>query len=234
MKHILLLLTCSIHLTTCVAQTGKYGSVTNQHLFDTVPFLRQHHDERVARFKNEPVTTGAIVFLGNSITEGGAWQELTGKPTVLNRGIGGDITFGVLQRLDEVVRHKPSKLFILIGINDIAKDLPEAVIAYNCRRIIERIKQESPETTIYLQSILPLNPQYPGFPQHYDKQDRVVKTNRLLHEAANATGANFIDLFPVFSNDNDQLDISLTTDGLHLNKEGYERWAAYLRSLNAF
>jgi len=59
--------------------------------------------------------------------------------TVINRGIGGDITFDVLQRLDDVIKRKPSKLFILIGINDIGKDIPDAVIADNYRKIITRV-----------------------------------------------------------------------------------------------
>ena len=154
---------------TCML-TALYANaqVTNQHLFDTIPFIPDHYARKAAAFREEPVVTGKIIFLGNSITEGGRWRDLTGDQTVINRGIGGDITFGVLKRLDDIIIRKPTKLFILIGINDIGKDIPDAVIADNCRKIIERVKTESPETVIYLQSLLPLNPDYPGFPQHYD------------------------------------------------------------------
>ena len=86
------------------------------------------------KFKSEPMVTGKIVFLGNSITEMGDWKKLTGDSTVINRGIGGDITFGILQRLDEVLNRKPSKIFLLIGINDIGKDIPPAVIADNIKK----------------------------------------------------------------------------------------------------
>jgi hypothetical protein len=146
---------------------------TNQTLFDTVSFLPDHYSTKVGQFGREPASNGAVIWLGDSITEGGSWGQLIGDGTTLNRGIGGDITFGVLHRLDEVLRHRPSKLFILIGINDIAKDIPELVIADNCREMIRRVQQASPATRIYLQSVLPLDPSYPGFPQHYDKLERV-------------------------------------------------------------
>ncbi|MEP7347737.1 MAG: GDSL-type esterase/lipase family protein, partial [Gemmatimonadaceae bacterium] len=121
--------------TTARAQS----SLTNQTLFDTVSFLPEHYDAKVAQFREEPASNGVVIWLGDSITEGGSWGSLIGDSTTLNRGIGGDITYGVLHRLDEVIRHRPSKLFILIGINDIAKDIPEAVIADNCRKIVRRV-----------------------------------------------------------------------------------------------
>src|SRR5688572_4929081 len=105
-KTLLLLLVAFTQL--CNAQ------VTNQRLFDTIPFLPEHYARRVAQFEKEPVVTGKIIFLGNSITEGGPWAELTGDRSVINRGIGGDITFSVLARLADIIRRKPSKIFILI------------------------------------------------------------------------------------------------------------------------
>lgn len=219
---------------TCML-TALYGNaqVTNQHLFDTIPFIPDHYARKTAAFRQEHVVTGKIIFLGNSITEGGRWRDLTGDQTVINRGIGGDITFGVLKRLDDITTRKPSKLFILIGINDIGKDIPDAVIADNCRKIIERVKTESPETVIYLQSILPLNPDYPKFPQHYDKVERVTATNILLRNVAERTGVHFVNLYPLFLDDHQQLDRNFTNDGLHLNQRAYERWVDFLKKIKA-
>lgn len=233
MKRILLPIAGLLLSIASLAQVETYSDLTNQHLFDTVPYLRQHHEERLTKFRNTPTTAGTIIFLGNSITEGGAWHKLTGDTNILNRGIGGDITYGLLQRLDEVMRHAPSKLFILIGINDIAKDIPEAVIAHNCERIIRTILREHPGTKIYLQSILPVNPAYPGFPQHYNKAHEVVRTNTLLREVARTTGVRFIDLYPFFCDDQQHLDRTLTSDGLHLNEKGYQRWIEVLKSFKA-
>jgi lysophospholipase L1-like esterase len=205
------------------------AQVTNQNLFDTIPFLPEHYRERVALFNREPVETGPIVFLGNSITEGGDWKKLTGEAKVINRGIGGDITFGVLQRLDDITRREPFKLFILIGINDIGKDIPDEVIADNCRKIIEKVKAESPSTRLYLQSILPVNPGIKRFPQHYDKENHIVRVNELLKKVALAARVNFVNLYPLFLDDQQRLDKRFTGDGLHINEEGYKIWIKFLK-----
>jgi lysophospholipase L1-like esterase len=205
------------------------GQVTNQNLFDTIPFLPDHYRERVALFNKQPVETGKIIFLGNSIIEGGNWPKLTGISSIVNRGIGGDITYGVLQRLDDVIRRQPSKLFILIGINDIGKDIPDEVIAENCRRIIERIKAESPSTTVYLQSILPVNPQVNRFPQHYNKEYQIIHTNGLLREVAMSAEVTFVNIYPIFLDNQQRLEQRYTSDGLHLNEAGYKIWVQFLR-----
>ncbi len=209
---------------------AQRNPVTNQNLFDTIPFIPEHTIERLKIFEKEPVVTGKIIFLGNSITEGGNWKELTEDQTVINRGIGGDITYGLLRRLDDVIKRQPSKLFILIGINDIGKDLPDAVIADNYRKIIHRVQQESAVTQIFVQSILPLNSTVPGFPQHYDKQEHVVSTNRLLKMMANDIKCTFIDLYPLFLDKDKRMDAKYTADGLHLKPEGYRIWVDYLKA----
>src|SRR5688572_12322326 len=94
-------------LTTTVIAQQPF--TTNQRIFDTIPFIPDHTRERVALFEKEPVVTGKIIFLGNSITEMGKWAALTGDNSVINRGIGGDITYGILRRLDDVIKRKPSK-----------------------------------------------------------------------------------------------------------------------------
>src|SRR5690606_12338396 len=76
---------------------------------------------RVEMFKSFPTTDKDIVFIGNSITFWADWQELLKTSHVKNRGIPGDISFGVLERLDEVIEGKPRKIFIMIGINDLAR-----------------------------------------------------------------------------------------------------------------
>jgi lysophospholipase L1-like esterase len=202
---------------------------TNQRLYDTVTTMPELHASRVAKFEAEPVAMGRVIFFGNSITQGGDWARLTGDSTVINRGIGADLTFGLRQRLADVTRRKPSKLFILIGINDISKDIPDAVIAAEYRALVDSVRAQSPDTRIFVQSILPLNPTVKNFPQHYDKQSHAVSVNRLLRQMARDTRATYVDLWPIVVNEKGQLDASLTGDGLHLNQQGYERWVAFLK-----
>jgi lysophospholipase L1-like esterase len=216
-----------LHLIISSAQ----NPVTNQRLFDTIPFLPEYWPQRVSQFEKEPMATGQIIFLGNSITQIGDWKKLLGDSNVVNRGIAGDITFGILKRLDEVIKRKPSKLFLLIGINDIGKDIPDAVIADNIKKIISRLKLESPLTNIYLQSILPINSEVNGFPQHYDKQSHIISTNKLLKALADSMKIDFVDLFPLFIDSLGRLDRKHTNDGLHLNPngDGYKIWIGHLR-----
>ncbi|MDB5012324.1 MAG: hypothetical protein JWQ25_526 [Daejeonella sp.] len=205
--------------------------VTNQNLFDTVGFIPDHYPRRVAIFEKQQIVTERIIFLGNSITEMGNWQKLTGDTTVLNRGISGDITYGLLKRLDDIIIRKPSKIFILIGINDIGKDIPPAVIADNYRKIITRINNESPSTKVFVQSILPINSQVKNFPQHYDKPEKIVQANALIKKVALALNCTYINLTPLFSDKNGRLKSNLTKDGLHLTAEGggYDVWISYLK-----
>ncbi len=230
-------MTMSVVLAACfflVAQPSAVyaqSEVTNQRLFDIEPFLPELYARRVAQFEKEPVVTDIIIFLGNSITQAGNWPQLLGDSTVVNRGIGGDITFGVLDRLEDVTRRQPSKLFIMIGINDIGKDIPDEVIADNVRKIIEDVRAKSPETTIYVQSLLPVNPAYPGFPQHYDKEDHVLRVNKMLRDVAGSTQSRFVNLFPLFIDAQERLDEQYTGDGLHLNAKGYQVWVNHLKHM---
>lgn len=204
--------------------------VTNQKLSDTIGFMPEYYPQRVAIFEKEPIITGRIIFLGNSITQLGDWKKLLHDSTVINRGIAGDITFGVLKRLDDVIRRQPSKLFLLIGINDIGKDIPDEVIANNIRKIIERVQAESPSTKIYVQSILPVNPDVPNFPQHYNKQEHVLNTNKLIKKVAADTHCTYVNIHDLFTDKEGKLDAKYTPDGLHLapGGAGYEKWVAYL------
>ena len=209
----------------------SYSQVTNERLFDTIGFIPEHYPQRIAIFEQEPLETGHIVFLGNSITEMGNWKQLLNDTTVLNRGISGDITFGVLKRLDDVIKRQPSKVFLLIGINDIGKDIPDAVIADNIRKIVMRVQAESPATKIYIESIMPVNPDVPNFPQHYDKQEHVIGTNKLIKKVAVELHIPYINIHDLFTDSKGRLDAKYTADGLHLTATGggYQKWIAYLK-----
>lgn len=223
MKYILLVL-----LLPFAVQAQK---VTNQHLFDTIPFIPEHTPQRLAQFSKEPIVTGRIIFLGNSITEMGDWKKATGDSTVINRGIGGDITFGVLKRLKDITDRKPSKVFILLGINDIGKDIPDAVIADNYLKIVRDIHAKCPETKIYVESVLPVNPTVQNFPQHYDKEEHVLALDKLLKADASAGDYTYVDIFHLFVDGAGRLKKEYTYEGLHLKPPAYIIWVNYLRKM---
>jgi lysophospholipase L1-like esterase len=199
--------------------------------WDTIPVLPEHYQARVALFKAEPVVKGKILFLGNSLTEGGNWKKLLKDSAVLNRGIGGDITFGVLLRLDDVIKRQPSKVFILIGINDLAKNIPDEVIQENIFSIVKKIKRGSPQTQIFLQSILPTNSSFKTFPVNYrNKDEHVITINEQLMKYGDRLGYTYVDLYSGFVNSHGVLEPTLSSDGLHLNPAGYLTWIKILQA----
>jgi len=213
-------------LLLCISASAQ---LTNERIFDTIGFIPEHYPQRIAKFQSEPVVTARIIFLGNSITEIGPWAKLTGDTTVVNRGIGGDITYGVLKRLDDVIARQPSKVFLLIGINDIGKDIPDTVIADNIRKIVAAILQGSPSTKIYVESLLPLNPDVKNFPQHYNKEEHVLSVNGMLPGMLAGLKCTYVNIFPLLLDDKQRLDAQYTLDGLHVNQKGYVIWVDYLK-----
>jgi len=200
-----------------------------QQSWDTIPVLPDHYREKLEVFKKEKETTGKVLFLGNSITEGGDFKKLVGDTTIINRGIGGDITFGILNRLDEVTRFKPSKIFVLIGINDLSKHIPENIILQNMFAIVNLIHAQSPKTVVFVQSILPVNPTVKDFPKGYDVNESVTLINAQLSNMQKRVKYTFIDLHRSFTDVEGLMDIKYTSDGLHLNPAGYQRWIKILK-----
>jgi lysophospholipase L1-like esterase len=184
---------------------------------------------KVDLFESFPNNVDDIIFLGNSITAGVDWMELLQNTHVRNRGISGDISFGILQRLHEITEGKPSKVFVLIGINDISRNIPDSFIIRNYREIIHRIKAESPATKIYFQTLLPVNNTFTQFKNHYNKDEHILFINQTLKQVAIEEKIGLIDLYPHFLDSNNKLDAKYTQDGLHLNAAGYLVWANLLK-----
>lgn len=184
---------------------------------------------KVEQFRSYPNSGKDIIFLGNSITAGVDWVELVGNRHAKNRGISGDITFGVLERLDEVIEGKPAKVFLLIGINDIARQVPDEVILQNYQRMVSRIKQGSPKTRIYLQTLMPVNSSFGKFPNHYNKDQHLLAVNQGLRELAVREKVTLVDLYPAFLDNQNRMVAEYTHDGLHLTALGYQKWAEVLK-----
>lgn len=184
---------------------------------------------RLGFFKSYPNSKKDIIFVGNSITQGIDWAELLQNKHARNRGISGDITYGVLERLREITEGQPAKVFVLIGINDIEHNIPDSLIVNNYRRIIRQIKAESPRTKIYFHTLLPVNNEFTQFKKHYNKDEHIAFVNTELKKIAAEENITLIDLHPHFLDASNKLDKRYTVDGLHLNAEGYKVWAGILK-----
>ena len=178
-------------------------------------FLGPGYDRWVSQFKLLPVQPGDIVFLGDSITEGGSWHELFPGLPVRNRGIGGDTTTGVLARLHQVTDGKPSKIFLLIGTNDLAMGADVADIVSNVESIVETIQASSPETQVFVQSVLPRDADY--------RKD-IEAINAGIQRAIGGK-AVWVDLYALLLDARDgSIRDDLSNDELHLMGEGYRIW----------
>lgn len=192
-------------------------------------YANTYYQGRMELFNTLPAPKNAIVFLGNSITERGAWSELLPGHHIMNRGIGGDNTFGVLARLQGVVKAKPKKLFLLIGINDLSRSLPREVILHNYERIIAYIAANSPKTKIFVQSVLPLNEPLTTAAYLKNKKDSILQLNVGIQAIAEKHNLPYINLHEIFADANGDLKKEYTADGIHLRPAAYVLWVDYLK-----
>lgn len=194
----------------CFGQVSKFGT---------------YYDQRKSLFEILPETKNEIIFLGNSITDGSEWSELLQNPRVKNRGISGDTSEGVLFRLYQVTRVQPAKVFLLIGINDLSKNVSTDTVYANIVKIVSTIRSKSPKTRVYVQSILPVNNTFKTFSGHTSRIPQVKDINQRLEKICPKLGATYVDLFSELKNPNDDLLNPLyTNDGLHLLGAGYQAW----------
>jgi lysophospholipase L1-like esterase len=184
--------------------------------------------QKIAEFNADPVTAESIVFLGNSITAGCDWAKLLNEPKAKNRGISGDLTFGVLERMDEVIAGHPKKIFILIGINDISRNVPDSIITRNHKLMIARIRKGSPDTQIYFYTLLPVNASFQKFMNHYGKDEHILAVNEAIRKLK-AKKVTIIDLYPHFLDSENHLKAEYCKDGLHPNDAGYQIFAEILK-----
>ncbi len=181
--------------------------------------------QRASLLEKLPIDSTDIVFLGNSITNFGEWGELFNNVNIKNRGISGDRTEGVLARLNTILPGKPGKIFLMIGVNDLEHGAAPDSVINGIVRIMDKIAKESPKTTLYLQSILPVNDQFSKFPKYTDKGASILEINRRLKLLCQNRNLTYIDLYSSFKNrDNEKLNSAYTNDGLHLMGDGYLLW----------
>ena len=191
-----------------------------------------HYYNRFLQFMDEPAITGKdIIMLGNSLTEGGKdWAQRLDNKNVRNRGISGDNVIGVYDRLHQILPGHPAKLFLLIGVNDISQDSTTNGIISNISMVVDRIRKESPDTKLYLQSLLPINESFGRWKKLEGKSAMIPEINAGLEALAREKGATFVNIFPLFTaKETNVLRPELTGDGLHLNEDGYKIWAKALK-----
>lgn len=184
----------------------------------------EYWEQRTSLFELLPIHGNDIVFLGNSITDGGEFNELFNMANIKNRGIRSDIITGVEKRLGQITSGEPAKIFLLIGINDISHGQTVDELARRYERLVKKIREESPSTRLYLQSVMPINNSFKRYKGLIGKEQTIKDLNGRIREIATEHGATYIDLWTFLANKEGKLDPGFTNDGLHLNGRGYRVW----------
>ncbi|WP_081462710.1 SGNH/GDSL hydrolase family protein [Trichormus azollae] len=154
----------------------------------------------------------------------------------LNQGISGETSDGLLKRLDLFDHTQPESILVMIGINDLIRGVSDEEILTNQRRIIRYLRRNHPQTEIIVQSILP----HGGEEARWEGREkllaipnrRIQKLNEELQRIATQQNVQYINLHPLFTNKQGDLRREFTTDGLHLNPQGYLIWRTALQIYN--
>lgn len=168
-----------------------------------------------------------IVFLGDSITDWYPLEEIYGDLPIVNSGVAGYETHDILERLDDMVyKYNPTKVFILIGTNDLKykdEDENEEEIAQNIEKIIKNIQKNRSNAKIYVQSIYPVNKEIKNDYTEERNNDEIIEVNKMIKEYCEENNVNYIDMFNALADDNGNFSEDYTKDGLHPTDLGYAK-----------
>ena len=216
--------------------------VRRQIMQEMMANFNREKERKLANFRsqNAYIQKGQTLFTGSSLMEQFPISEFClneGLPIVYNRGIGGYTTDEFLAAINPMLLDlKPSKLFINIGTNDI-RDMPEGEdwfthLSSNYRRICEIIREKLPETIVYMMAYYPVNPERNSPALRVRTNEAVARANDMVRELASAFGFQYIDVNDGLKDEQGNLQIEHTQDGIHFDAAAYrtvfERLKQYL------
>ncbi len=208
-------------LIVIFAAVRYYSSTTLQ---STDEYFKKYYERRVGHFKTLPNVGKEIVFAGDGWIENAAWGEFFENPSIINRGIQQDNTAGLLARVAEISESEPEKVFLMVGSQDLAEGIAEEQIIKNYRQIITEIAVKSPQTKIFVQSVLPVANEI-----KLRTNANIINLNKKLEALATEYNATYLNVFDELS-DSQRLNPELSNDGLHLNGKGYQKWQNFIAS----
>ncbi|MCR5564322.1 MAG: hypothetical protein K6F59_00815 [Gammaproteobacteria bacterium] len=200
------------------------------------PTPSEYYSTKCASFEvqNANLSQGQIIFIGDSITDLFPLDNYFTSLSLAtyNRGIGGDVTQGVLDRLKvSLFDLNPSKVVLMIGINDIDSGKTPKQIETNYKKILKKIKDNLPNTEVYCMSIISQHntiETYTNLRLSYTIPT-IMQTNTYIQSLAQEFGYTYVDLFHATCDSDNALIKSYSDDGLHLNANGFEVWSNVIK-----
>lgn len=185
--------------------------------------------------QNFNASKGQIIFIGDSITDLYPLDDYYADLDLAtyNRGIGGDTTSGVLDRLKvSLFDLAPTRVVLLIGTNDINGGVSKEQIFENYRKIIKQIRENLPDTELYCVSVIPQNKDLEAYSSiKVDTTTPVIlEMNEQIKEIIkDDSKITYVDLFSRVADENNMLIKEYSDDGIHLNKNGFEVWTSLIK-----
>ncbi|MDY6902215.1 MAG: SGNH/GDSL hydrolase family protein [Cyanobacteriota bacterium] len=218
-------------IPTTQAQQVATPQLGKRHKFDYqkwVNILKQEA-EVVAEKKPRNLT----IMAGDSLSLWFPSELLPNNKTWLNQGISGEKTAGLLKRLNLFDKTTPESIFVMIGINDLIAGVNDETILENQRKTMTYLRKKHPKAQIVVQSILP----HQGKEATWEGKakllaipnSRIRNLNQQLRTIAAKEDVKYLNLYPLFADKQGNLKSNFTTDGLHLNPNGYLVWSSALQ-----
>lgn len=178
---------------------------------------------RVERLERYTYNKESIVFLGDSITSRYDLNKYFPNYNVYNSGIAGNMTKDILENMENrIFAYNPTKVFILIGTNDLVySGLDNDGIKNNIEEIINKIYEKNSNTKIYLESIYPVNNSINKEIVETRTNENIKDLNNKIEKICN-NKCTYINMYDNLTDKNGNMKRIYTVDGLHLNKIGYK------------
>ena len=184
-----------------------------------------HKEIKVVKVKEK--LDNNYVFVGDSITWMYKLSDYYKDMPVVNSGIDGNTTDDVVENIkSRIYDYNPSKVFILIGTNDIIYGKSDEHIVSNVDKIIKGIKKNRPNCEIYIESIYPIN-NTDDEKIHHDMvknrtNSRINTINSKIKKICNLNGAKYINIHDLLLDEDGNLKLEYTNEGLHISPDGYK------------
>ena len=185
--------------------------------------FNNHKVKVVTKIKEVEKVPDNYLFLGDSITDFYDLDKYYPDMPTVNSGVSGNTTEDILKDMKKrAYQYNPSKVFLLIGTNDLDTKHSKEDIVNNVEKIISELKENRPKAELYIESIYPVNPDVRRSKSGNRNNDDIKQINKELKKYCKENKINYINLYDLLKDEDDNLKEEYTKDGLHLSDEGYK------------